>query len=167
MIFIILAIITAILLFTSMLIDDNKLVTLFKTTNILLGISSLSLILVGIIGTAQTNHTTTTQKIYLQTVDNETLNGRQYYLIKNTENTYTYSIKNKDGSTTPKNTYNKQPIKIFENEEEKPYLERTITQQKDNTFWVPWAIQQNHVEKQKTYNFHIPTKSVRYYIPAQ
>jgi energy-coupling factor transporter transmembrane protein EcfT len=100
-------------------------------------------------------------KYSLNPVDNETLNGRQYYLVKDQYGYYTYAIITEDKIIQPHDT--KTP-NIIEDEEEKPYLTYTVTGETtpDGTWLLPW-LTPNTKETGRTETFHIPTKSTKYY----
>jgi hypothetical protein len=117
--------------------------------------------------TVKTSTEPTTQTYQLTPVDNETLNGRQYYLVKNPDGTYTYATKNDEGFIEPKTTNNP---KIAEDEQEKPYLTliQKNEQKPDLTWLTPWL--QPHTYEPETINqpeFHIPMNSTKYYISIE
>lgn len=109
-------------------------------------------------------------KQYLSTVDGETLNGREYYLVRQNDlsgTSYLYVTVNKDGSLDPKTISSK--IKIFEDEEEKPYVVKTEKSKKnvDNSWIVPFDARGKYSNwSNSVLEFHVPKKSTQYYQPV-
>lgn len=112
-------------------------------------------------------------KQYLQTLDMETLNGRESYLMKDEDDSvYTYAIKTENGGIEPRSVIEKEFI-VFEDEEEKPYTQKmkTIETKTRNAWWlVPFQIFGSHeqkITKKVVIEFHVPVKSITYYVDKE
>lgn len=108
---------------------------------------------------------------YLTNVDLETLNGREFYIIFYPNGDYGYAELNENGSITPRIISGEIPI--FEDEEVSPYLKSsTTTVTKTSTlnigFLLPeWFMSADRYKQHTTsttYEIHVPTKSVKYYL---
>lgn len=112
-------------------------------------------------------------KVKLEPVDNETLNGRNFYLITNPNKTYTYVVKAKDDAIEPK-FVGIENVKVYQDEEVKPYaivISQKIVQ-KDTSWLMPniftiigWNSKNERTIISDASEVHIPANGVRYYIP--
>jgi hypothetical protein len=107
----------------------------------------------------------------LVSIDTETLNGREFYLVKGTEETFSYATKDDKGVITPQ-TQHEEKITIVEDEEENPYvtIKAYLKTTPDVSWLVPWvrpSVQQGiDISDTMDLEFHVPAKSTRYYLPT-
>jgi hypothetical protein len=113
-------------------------------------------------GHAHSTSSQVTDKLY--SVDSETLNGREFYVVNDDDKTI-YITHEKDGATKA-NTVLTEDIKIYEDEEVEPYVSMTKTtpQEHDYTWYLPFFKIAIGEETFTDPELHIPLKSIKYYV---
>lgn len=120
----------------------------------------------------QSEKTSIEIKEILVSVDTETLNGREFYLVKSENHSFTYATQHDKGVISPQVTWG-EDVTLVEDEEENPYvvIKAYSVTSPDVSWLIPWVRpskeKQIDISDEVTREFHIPAKSTRYYLPAE
>lgn len=176
--------IIAILILTAFIFDDIKEVKSDTGTSSIVGHITVSmittLILTAVIGVilgfimlvlsltfmfpSSDNDKSSTVREELYSVDAETLNGREFFVI-NDNNQTLYITHDKNGATQAI-TVNTEDVTIYEDEEAEPYVSyrKNIPQEQDYTWYLPFFKPIIGSETTTDTELHVPLKSIKYYV---